>query len=102
MDHCLTPRNPVHPPMLVPVAFKEPYDNGPFLTYPQRKGWSNEDLFNCNLKEGGVSRPSRFSGAEITGFIQRWLFLGFIAEFFVEPVDVARLGKASRVGLGSV
>ena len=50
----------------------------PFLTYPRRKYWRDEDILRPN--------SSGRSKAEIASFLQRWLFFGLLSDILRTPI----------------
>ncbi|GJJ11313.1 hypothetical protein Clacol_005545 [Clathrus columnatus] len=79
MDHFKLPPGAQHY-IFVPYKCTEPYDGGDFHTYPERKGWTIDDIEGKN--EYGYRRPE-----EIEMFFQSWLFFGVIVEVF-KIVDI--------------
>lgn len=92
MDHIRLPRSPVHPPVEVPYLCTEKYDGGPFLTYPHRQGWSEQDIYYRPNWAGqhpydGNKLLSRRPLAEVTSFLQNWLCFGLLATVFSPELD---------------
>ena len=75
----------------VPYICREPYDGGPFLTYPVRMGKTHV-LPKAGAPPGQCdSTPTR----DLEEFFQAWLFFGLINEFlgeFCEADDFIRVG----------
>ncbi|GJJ11131.1 hypothetical protein Clacol_005362 [Clathrus columnatus] len=74
MDHFILPPGTTHY-ITVPYKCTEPYDNGDFYTYPERKGWTADDVEGKD--EYGHRRPE-----DIEIFLQSWLFFGVLVEVF--------------------
>jgi len=72
MDHLILPEG-AEPYITVPYRCTEHYDDGDFLTYPERKGWTREHLLS---KENFGGRSS----AEVEAFFQTWLYFGCLLE----------------------
>jgi len=72
MDHLILPKG-AEPYITVPYRCTEHYDDGDFLTYPERKGWTREHLLG---KENFGGRSS----AEVEAFFQTWLYFGCLLE----------------------
>lgn len=80
MEHYLAPEGTE--PIDIPYIGSLEYDGGDFLTYPQRKGWSENEL------NGEQSFGNR-SPAEVEAFFQAWLYFGcLISVFAVIGVEV--------------
>ena len=98
MEHLPSPQQDLHDEqIMVPFVSKEPYDGGPFLTYPLRTGryhimpsasntsgqlpfWQHEKLYPT---------PNE----ELESFFQTWLFFGLLHEILGElysPQDFIR------------
>ncbi|GJJ11128.1 hypothetical protein Clacol_005359 [Clathrus columnatus] len=74
MDHFILPPGTTHY-ITVPHKCIEPYDNGDFYTYPERKGWTADDV------EGKDEYGHRRS-EDVEIFFQSWLFFGVLVEVF--------------------
>ena len=85
MDHIPLPHRSTHDHLEIPYLCTEDYDNGPFLTYPERKGWNRQGFqgkprgpdnrFSIENSSGGT----RFASAEeVASFVQAWLFFGLL------------------------
>ncbi|KAL9119268.1 MAG: hypothetical protein Q9187_004179 [Circinaria calcarea] len=96
MDHLPLPRNPALPPIKVPFVCTKEYDAGPFLTYPDRKGWKisfpdDRIAFLYNGREP--------LSIEKAAFIQTWLYFGLLQEALGPVFDIACF--VTEDGLGS-
>ena len=93
MDHIRLPKSPVHPPIQVPYLCTEKYDGGSFLTYPHRKGWSEQDIYYRPNWTGQHpydvenSLLRRRPLAEAASFLQNWLSFGLLATVFGPELD---------------
>ncbi|MCJ1355049.1 MAG: hypothetical protein MMC33_005040 [Icmadophila ericetorum] len=77
MDHLPLPHDPALPPIRIPFVCTEGYDQGPFLTYPERQGW--QILFQRGkvlFLHRGIKSPVGVTAA----FIQTWLYFGLLFE----------------------
>ena len=74
MDHIPVPRNPVHPPVEVPLFCTNEYTGGPFVDYLERGGLSSDDLL---LR----FKASNFDGP-LHALIQQWAYFGLMSEVF--------------------
>src|ERR1700727_2869826 len=74
MDHIPRPYNAVGTPIEFPYVGVEEYDKGPFLTYPNRKGFESQDAI---LQESDTP-------ASQAAVLQTWLFFGLLHEFLEE------------------
>ena len=75
----------------VPYVCREPYDRGPFLTYPVRMGRTHV-LPNAGAVPGQCDPTST---RDLENFFQTWLFFGLINEFlgdFCKADDFIRVG----------
>jgi len=72
MDHLILPEG-VEPYITVPYKCIVPYETGDFLSYPQRKGWTQKHL--CGDEDFGGRSP-----AEVEAFFQTWLYFGMLLE----------------------
>ncbi|GJJ11103.1 hypothetical protein Clacol_005334 [Clathrus columnatus] len=79
MDHFILPPGAQHY-ITVPYKCIEPYDNGDFATYPERKGWTIDDIEGKD--DYGHRKPE-----EIEMFFQSWLFFGVLVQVF-KVVDI--------------
>lgn len=80
MEHLLASEGAV--PIDIPYVSTEEYDGGDFLTYPQRKGWSEDELMGH--KSFGDRKPS-----EVEAFFQTWLYFGcLISAFAIIGIEV--------------
>jgi hypothetical protein len=73
MDHLLVPPGGI--PIRVPYRCVEKYDRQDFFGYPQRKGWTQEDLHG-DKNFGGRSSE------EVESFFQSWLYFGTLISVF--------------------
>jgi hypothetical protein len=73
MDHLLAPDGTA--PIDVPYLCKEEYDGGDFMTYPQRKNWTDDELDGSNSFGGR-------SPEEVESFFQTWLYFGTLLSIF--------------------
>jgi hypothetical protein len=73
MEHFLAPENTY--PIEIPYVCKEEYDGLPFLGYPTRKKWREEEL-NGTKFFGGRSQH------EVEAFFQTWLYFGVLFSIF--------------------
>jgi hypothetical protein len=73
MEHFLAPEGTSS--IDIPYLCEEEYDGGEFILYPQRKGWSVEDLKGSN--DFGGRSPK-----EVEAFFQTWLFFGTLQTIF--------------------
>jgi hypothetical protein len=62
-------------PIEVPYLAAQEYDGGEFITYPSRRGWSDNDL-------KGYQNFGNRSPEEVEAFFQTWLYFGFVIEVF--------------------
>ncbi|KAH9206458.1 hypothetical protein DL95DRAFT_469591 [Leptodontidium sp. 2 PMI_412] len=74
MDHIPRPYNAVGTAIEFPCVRVEEYDKGPFLTYPNRKGFESQDAI---LQESDTP-------ASQAAVLQTWLFFGLLHEFLEE------------------
>ena len=73
IDHLTCPNDPTHEHEEVPYACSDvPYDNGPFLEYDRREGWSADAIKD--------PKGSGRSEEEIACFFQNWFFFGLLAD----------------------
>jgi hypothetical protein len=70
MNHCLLPLNPVRRHLKVPFLCSELKYSPPFGDYPERCGWTEDEL-----SQG--SGPGR---SDLDALLQSWLFFGLIEE----------------------
>jgi hypothetical protein len=78
MDHLLLPRVPALPRISVPLLATEAYDEGPFLNYPERRGWRLSRLDHGERVYFCDSRVP--SAVETKSFLQTWLYFGLLYE----------------------
>ena len=95
MDHLPLPREPILGHIEVPYRCTEPYDGGPFLSYPERHGW--EVLYSplgirC-LLYGRIP-----SNKELEGFLQNWLYFGLLHEAFGSFGETSQFTKKNERG----
>ena len=74
MGHLVEPDKLPEDLRRVPYLCRTPYDQGDFISYPVRTGWSDEDLRDPS--ESGRTIP------EIESFLQTWLWFGLLHAFF--------------------
>lgn len=80
MDHLQLPTNAQHahieiPYLAAPYSNKDPYDNGDFLSYmDRREGWTIHDV----LKPSKSQKPQR----DLAEVVQTWLFFGILQHVF--------------------
>ena len=75
MDHLLKPLQSNRAYCKVPYVCTEEYDGGDFAAFPERHGWSPEDL-----RQPAIT-PQR-SLCDIESFVQTWLYFGLLHAFF--------------------
>jgi hypothetical protein len=94
MEHLPLPQNPVLGSLDVPYLCEEPYDGGPFLTYPVRTGW-NVTVWQW---PESLSRHGReiSDEAEIGSFILTWLYFGLLHKVTGKAVDYAAFRAPGR------
>lgn len=85
MDHIPRPYNAVGTPIEFPYVGVE-YDKGPFLTYPNRKGFESQDAI---LQESDTP-------ASQAAVLQTWLFFsGSCTSFWRRIIRMIRTGPLS-------
>ena len=80
MDHIPPPRNPVHPPIKVPLFCTNDYTGGPFADYLERGGLSSDELI-LRSKASKFDRP-------LHALIQQWAYFGLMSEAFGRLVHI--------------
>lgn len=80
MDHISLPRNPVHPPIKVPLFCTNDYTGGPFVDYLERGGLSSDELI-LRSKASKFDRP-------LHALIQQWAYFGLMSEAFGRLVHI--------------
>lgn len=78
MDHLPLPRVPALPRISVPLLATEAYDEGPFLNYPERRGWRMSRLDDGKRVYLCDNRVP--SAVEAKSFLQTWLYFGLLHE----------------------
>ena len=96
MEHLCLPSSPVLPPIKVPFLCTEAYDGGPFLDYPERKGWQIIETSAGILEIRKVGRQTSVN--EALAFLQTWLFFGLLHEALGRPSQLEDLMHCSRTG----
>ena len=81
MDHIPLPKG-VEAHWKIPYIATDTYDGGPFLSFPQRKGWNLSDYANREdgIKQGPTLHNREPSEEEIQSFLQAWVYFGTIHE----------------------
>ncbi|KAL0257662.1 hypothetical protein SLS55_006825 [Diplodia seriata] len=77
MDHLLVPKDPIRSPPRICYYCLEEYDRGDFITYPERQGWTQEELFTRTTWTEVDSVGGR-GAAAAAAFLQQWLFFGLL------------------------
>lgn len=81
MDHLPVPSDPVlRPPRIRYQCLKE-YDRGDFITYPERQGWTKEELLTGSTWIE-IDTPRARGLRAATAFLQQWLFFGLLHAVF--------------------
>src|SRR5438477_13009862 len=76
MDHLLAFE--LHdPPIQVPYLVTTPYDDGDFISYPERRDWDRGDLIRGDF--------SGHSASETAAFLQAWLYFGLLYTVLTIP-----------------
>lgn len=75
MEHFIAPQG--GETIEVPYVGTEDYDGDDFMSYPLRKGWSEDDLMGLN-SFGGRSEARE----EVEAFFQTWLYFGCLISLF--------------------
>lgn len=93
MDHIPRPKSPIRH-LDFPYYGASEYDNGDFMSYPERQGWDPKLLARHDY------RPSSHERAlpEVLAFLQTWLYFGFLAAFLDEPIDIKNFIGVNRSG----
>ncbi|KAI1459088.1 hypothetical protein F4805DRAFT_100719 [Annulohypoxylon moriforme] len=88
MDHLPLPSTPILGFIRVPFMITEPYDNGDFLDYPSRHGWSIRGIPGkvCITLNGHDA-----SVAQVGGLLQTWACLGLASAFMDQKVEMESL-----------
>ncbi|QIW98933.1 hypothetical protein AMS68_004451 [Peltaster fructicola] len=91
MEHLLLPRGAVLASDERARYIAEPYDNGPFMTYPQRSRFKH--IYDTLLPAGNHPRYDALlnqqEARDLEIFLQTWLFFGLLHEVFGDkaPAD---------------
>lgn len=75
MEHFIAPQGAEI--IEVPYVGTEDYDGGDFMTYPSRKGWSEDDLMGLDSFGGRLEAHE-----EVEAFFQTWLYFGCLISVF--------------------
>lgn len=73
MDHLIIPDGAAH--IAVPHVCTETYDGGILSDYPERQGWTWEEVLGADSYGGR-------SPTDVEAFFQTWLFFGLLTEAF--------------------
>jgi hypothetical protein len=79
MDHFETPVWPGADknPILVPYKCHCEYDGGTFFTYPERQGWTEEELTRLEYGDSGrMGLDAHVRPGHAEAFLQTWLYFG--------------------------
>ncbi|KAK7708290.1 hypothetical protein SLS57_009024 [Botryosphaeria dothidea] len=89
MDHLPIPKNPARPTPRIRYVCQQEYDRGDFLTYPERMGWTHEELMDRRtwLNLGDPSCTTDCTPDEAASFLQQWLFFGLLHVFFGDFIE---------------
>lgn len=82
MDHVVLPRNPTRPLPSVKVYTTVEYDGGPFVSYLDRIGWTEQELL-------GWFSPR--TSDEIHAVLQTWTYFGLLSTVLGHPVPISKL-----------
>lgn len=92
MDHL--PHGAGSEPIRVPYICRDMYDGGDFGTFPQRCGWTVDEL--------QLKRLKKLPKDEAAAFLQSWLYFGFLSHVFkplhldFDPFDFVREDETGR------
>lgn len=73
------------------------YDKGDFIAYPQRVGWTREELFIRDTWTG-LDGPEGRSSEQAASFLQEWLFFGLLHAFFGDFIRFSDFIDADQNG----
>jgi len=99
MDHIITPGHdpwPEEVPYLLDPTCPYVYDNGPWTGFPQRMGWSIDEL-----KQTGTVDMSKTPGHTkelAASVLQAWLFFGLIHRVTNIPINIRDFVKGNANG----
>lgn len=80
MDHIPQPRNPVHPPVKIPLFCATEYSGAPFLQHLRDVGTTSSDVVSlCK---------DRSSHGELNALVQQWGFFGLMSEIFGRTIRI--------------
>jgi hypothetical protein len=79
MDHLQVPKGPIRGHIEVPLYCSDGYDNGTFLQYVDRLGWTRDEITNTSTTNRTID--------EIHALLQRWCYFGIMHEIF-GPIDM--------------
>ena len=101
MEHLL--RSDQAAPIVVPILCEYEYDHGPFLEYPERRGWDfslwrQHNFFATSLDLQAWLKANQKSVSSLPGFLQSWLFFGLLENALQSPVQVQDFTRRDSVG----
>lgn len=81
MDHLDTPSITNGDEIKIAYVCLEPYDNGPFMEYPLRRGYDIADASECDFHRSDPDYGKVWDDVPIVqSFLQAWLFFGLLWE----------------------